>query len=122
MVEREFATLFSGDVESVHVVYDTAKLDKLVEEYEKLHGNLTDLLDDYTSKKRRHKKFKRKQVRSCFSWAGCGVQRARDVIYGIHTHCWTIKHPRSGATELCGASRHDAAMRSDTVACITIKL
>ena len=79
MVEREFATLFSGDVESVHVVYDTAKLDKLVEEYEKLHGNLTDLLDDYTSKKRRHKKFKRKQVRSCFFGACCSVHRARDV-------------------------------------------
>ena len=79
MVEREFATLFSGDVESVHVVYDTAKLDTLVEEYEKLHGNLTDLLDDYTSKKRRHKKFKRKQVRSCLFWACCGIHRASNV-------------------------------------------
>lgn len=56
-------TLFPGDVQSVHVVYDTAKLDSLVEEYEKIHGNLTDMLDDYTSKKRRHKKFKRKTVR-----------------------------------------------------------
>ena len=63
MVEREMHTLFPGDVQSVHVVYDTAKLDSLVEEYEKIHGNLTDLLDDYTSKKRRHKKFKRKTVR-----------------------------------------------------------
>ena len=63
MVEREMHTLFPGDVQSVHVVYDTAKLDALVEEYEKIHGNLTDLLDDYTSKKRRHKKFKRKTVR-----------------------------------------------------------
>ena len=63
MVEREMNTLFPGDVQSVHVVYDTAKLDSLVEEYEKIHSNLTDLLDDYTSKKRRHKKFKRKTVR-----------------------------------------------------------
>ncbi len=57
------ATLFPGEVQAVHVVYDTAKLDNLVEEYEKLHSNLTDLLDDYTSKKRRHKKIKRKQAR-----------------------------------------------------------
>ncbi|KAK9840790.1 hypothetical protein WJX81_004889 [Elliptochloris bilobata] len=63
MVEREMAALFPGDVQSVHSVYDTAKLDSLTEEYEKLHGNLTDLLDDYTSKKRRHKKFKRKTTR-----------------------------------------------------------
>ena len=63
-MEREYAELFPGEVEAVHVVHDTAPMNSLVKEYAKLKGKLEDLVDDYTSKKRRHKKIKRKQARS----------------------------------------------------------
>ena len=64
MVEREYEELFPGEVEAVHVVRDTAVLNGLVKEYDTLRGKLEDLLDDYTSKKRRHKKIKRKTARA----------------------------------------------------------
>lgn len=54
--------LFPGEVEAVHVVYDLAALNGLCKEYDTLKRNLEDLVDDYTSKKRRHKPIKRKQV------------------------------------------------------------
>lgn len=62
MVEQEYAELFPGEVEAVHVVYDLAALNGLCKEYDTLKRNLEDLVDDYTSKKRRHKPIKRKQV------------------------------------------------------------
>ncbi len=46
----------------VNLVYDTSELDKLVAEYEKLKGQLTDLVDDWISKKRRGKPIKAKPV------------------------------------------------------------
>ena len=51
-MEREYAELFPGEVEAVHVVHDTAPMNSLVKEYAKLKGKLEDLVDDYTSKKR----------------------------------------------------------------------
>ena len=44
--------------------WDTLQCDlnKLCKEYGKLKGKLADLIDDYTSKKRRHKKIKPQQV------------------------------------------------------------
>ena len=64
MVEREYGELFPGEVEAVHVVRDTAGLNALVKEYGTLKGKLEDLLDDCTSKKRRHRKIKRKTARA----------------------------------------------------------
>ena len=52
-------------MEAVHVVHDMADVNKLCSEYMKLKGKLTDLVDDYTSKKRRHKKIKPAKVSSC---------------------------------------------------------
>ncbi|CAL8466090.1 g5626 [Coccomyxa elongata] len=63
MVEQEYVELFPGEVEAVHVVYDLAALNGLCKEYDTLKRNLEDLVDDYTSKKRRHKPIKRKQER-----------------------------------------------------------
>ncbi|CAK0785988.1 hypothetical protein CVIRNUC_009201 [Coccomyxa viridis] len=63
VVQREYDELFGGEVEAVHVVQDMADLNKLCKEYEKLKGKLADLIDDYTSKKRRHKKIKPQKVR-----------------------------------------------------------
>lgn len=62
VVELEYDELFGGEVEAVHVVYDMADLNKLCNEYTKLKGKLADLVDDYTSKKRRHKKIKPQTV------------------------------------------------------------
>ena len=64
IVEREYAELFPGEVEAVHVVHDTAAINSAVKEYGKLKGKLEDLLDDYVSKKRRHMKIKRKKARA----------------------------------------------------------
>ena len=64
MVEQEYEELFPREVEAVHVCYDLADLNGFVKEYEKLKKNLEDLVDDYTSKKRRHKSIKRKKVTS----------------------------------------------------------
>ncbi len=63
MVEQEYQELFPGEIEAVHVCYDLADLNGLCGEYEKLKRNLEDLVDDYTSKKRRHKPIKRKKAR-----------------------------------------------------------
>ena len=63
MVEQEYEELFPNEVEAVHVCYDLADLNGYCNEYEKLKRNLEDLVDDYTSKKRRHKSIKRKTVR-----------------------------------------------------------
>ena len=62
VVQREYDEIFEGEVEAVHVVQDMADLNKLCKEYEKLKGKLADLIDDYTSKKRRHKKIKPQKV------------------------------------------------------------
>ncbi len=62
-VERQYNDLYPGAVEAVHVVYNTTDLDSLFSEYNNLQNNLQDLLDVYTSQKRRHKKIVRKQVR-----------------------------------------------------------
>lgn len=64
VVELEYDELFGGEVEAVHVVYDMADLNKLCKEYTKLKDKLADLIDDYTSKKRRHKKIKPQKVPS----------------------------------------------------------
>lgn len=61
-MEQEYEELFGDEVEAVHVVYDMADLNKLCNEYTKLKGKLADLVDDYTSKKRRHKKIKEQKV------------------------------------------------------------
>ena len=62
LVETEFNKLYPGDVEAVHMVYDCSELDKLVKEYDTLKGKALDLIDTYTTKMRRGKKFKRKTV------------------------------------------------------------
>jgi hypothetical protein len=86
MVEREYGELFPGEVEAVHVVHDTATLNGLVKEYETLKGKLEDLLDDCTSKKRRHRKIKRKTVRARRGLL-CGFWVALCVPVG---HCWGL--------------------------------
>ena len=43
-------------------MHDTTDLDKLVREYDKLKGLLTDYVDDLVSQKRRGKTLKEKQV------------------------------------------------------------
>jgi hypothetical protein len=65
MVEHEYAELFPGEVHSVHVVHDLSSLNKYTNEYETLKGKLEDLMDDYISKRRRHRKIKRKKVWTC---------------------------------------------------------
>ena len=63
LVEREFNELYAGQVAAVHTVFLCPELDKLVSEYDKLSNGLLDLLDGYTSMKRRGKPMKRKTVR-----------------------------------------------------------
>ena len=63
MVDNEYRELHPDEVEEVHVLNDTAHLEKLVKEYRKLQRSLEDLIDDFTSKKRRNKKIKLKLVR-----------------------------------------------------------
>ena len=68
-MEQEYHQLFPGEVEAVHPIYDTAALDKVAHEYDVTRDKLTDLLDEYTSRKRRHAKIKRKTVRpSAHPW------------------------------------------------------
>ena len=62
-MEREYRELYPGDLAAVHMVYLCPDLDKLVQEYDKLNDSLLDLLDGYTSMKRRGKPMKRKTVR-----------------------------------------------------------
>lgn len=63
VVDNEYRQLHPDEVEEVHVLNDTAHLEKLVKEYQKLQRSLEDLIDDFTSKKRRNKKIKPKLVR-----------------------------------------------------------
>ena len=64
LVEREFTQLYAGDVAAVHMVYLCPDLEALVKEYDKLTNQLLDLLDGYTSLKRRGKPMKRKTVQA----------------------------------------------------------
>eukprot|EP00884_Botryococcus_braunii_P010053 jgi/Botrbrau1/19049/Bobra.0100s0073.2 len=61
-VEKEFDELYPNSVDAVNLVYDTSELDKLLREYNSIKESLQNLLDIYTSQKRRHKKIIRKQV------------------------------------------------------------
>lgn len=61
-MKEEFDELYPGEVEEVHLVRNTRELDPKAAEYKKTVQELTDLLDDYTSKRRRHKEIKRKKA------------------------------------------------------------
>lgn len=62
VVKQEFDELYPGEVEAVHLVRNTRELDPKAAEYKKTVQDLIDLLDDYTSKRRRHKEIKRKKA------------------------------------------------------------
>lgn len=74
-MEREYNELYPHSVEAVNLVYDTTELDSLLKEYNTLKENLQDLLDTYTSQKRRHKKIIRKQVIACGKHVICEASR-----------------------------------------------
>ena len=63
-MDNEYRQLHPDEVEQVHVLHDTDHLEKLTKEYNKLQRSTEDLIDDFTSKKRRNKKIKPKMVRS----------------------------------------------------------
>ena len=77
MVRDEYNDLFEGDVNAIHVVYQSKDLDPLVDEYNGLVRSLEDLIDDYASKMQRDKTVKRQTVSfqpllSYFAWACLG--------------------------------------------------
>ena len=63
LVRNEYDELFTGEVEAVHLVYNTNSLDPLVKEYDGMIRDLEDLIDDYASQLSRGKDVKRKDVR-----------------------------------------------------------
>ena len=63
MVADEYNDLFGGQVVSVQPVHETTKLEKLVKKYDKASQKLWDMVGDYSNKKRKGKKIKRKQAR-----------------------------------------------------------
>ena len=63
MVADEYSDLFGGQVVSVQPVHETTKLEKLVKKYDKASQKLWDMVGDYSNKKRKGKKIKRKQAR-----------------------------------------------------------
>ncbi|KAK9864573.1 hypothetical protein WJX84_004373 [Apatococcus fuscideae] len=79
VVDTEYRELHPDEVEEVHVLNDTAVLERLVKEYQKLQRSLEDLIDDFTSKKRRSKKIKPKLVRVIgLQYGSWGIQ-----TYGV---------------------------------------
>ncbi|KAK9804434.1 hypothetical protein WJX72_012500 [[Myrmecia] bisecta] len=62
LVEKEYNELYPGEVEAVHVVYDTSSLEALDKEYHNEMRALTDLLDEYTSMVRRGKEVKKRKT------------------------------------------------------------
>ena len=62
MVQQEYDELYGGDVNVVHLVYQSKDLDPLVEEYKGILRSLEDLVDDYASKMQRDKNVKRQSV------------------------------------------------------------
>jgi hypothetical protein len=75
VVQTEFDELYPGQVDFVTPVYNTDKLDATYAKYNAIHGALTDLLDDYTSKANRGKPVKRRMVRAIqkpfLPWLDC---------------------------------------------------
>lgn len=69
MVKRVYRSreLYPRDLTAEHVVYLCPDLDNCMQEHDKLNDQLLDLLDGYTSMKRRGKPMKRKTVRSLFA-------------------------------------------------------
>ncbi|KAK9843537.1 hypothetical protein WJX81_008012 [Elliptochloris bilobata] len=62
LVQKTVEDAFPGAVVRVHAVYDTSRLEPLVAEYEQTARRLADLLDDYTSRLRRHRSVKRRKM------------------------------------------------------------
>ena len=62
LVQKTVEDAFPGAVVRVHAVYDTSRLEPLAAEFEQTARRLADLLDDYTSKRRRHRSVKRRKV------------------------------------------------------------
>lgn len=63
MVKKTTEDAFPGSVVRVHAVYDTSRLEPLTREFKDTRRRLADLLDDYTSRLRRHRSVKRRKAR-----------------------------------------------------------
>ena len=61
-VEQQFNAVFDGQVEEVHVCYNTRELDKLVNEYNSTLIKLQDQIDEYIRLDKLRKKIKRQKV------------------------------------------------------------
>ena len=61
-VEQQFNAVFDGQVEEVHVCYNTRELDKLVSEYNSTLTKLQDQIDEYIRFDKLRKKPKRQKV------------------------------------------------------------
>ncbi len=62
-VEEEFNAVFDGQVQEVHVCYNTRELDKLVSEYNGTLIKLQDQIDEYIRLDKLRKKIKRQKAR-----------------------------------------------------------
>lgn len=88
LVQKTVEDAFPGAVVRVHAVYDTARLEPLAAEYEQTARRLADLLDDYTSKLRRHRSVKRRKVQYLHARLSCallmseegGLQVVRQIL------------------------------------------
>ena len=63
LVKKTTEDAFPGSVVRVHAVYDTSRLVPLTREFSDTRRRLADLLDDYTSRLRRHRSVKRRKAR-----------------------------------------------------------
>ena len=83
MVDNEYQDLHPDEVSEGHMLRDTQKLDPFVKEYAKLQQQLEDLVDNYSAKKLRGKKIKRKQV-CCYSWQSDHWQAWHVTVFVEH--------------------------------------
>ena len=80
---------FPGAVVRVHAVYDTSRLEPLAAEFEQTARRLADLLDDYTSKRRRHRSVKRRKVQRLHARLLSALLTSKAGLWG---DMWEILH------------------------------
>lgn len=65
MVAREFEEVFPGQVEGIHVAYNTPRLASLAKEFQKTRQKLEDTLDLYLSQRQRGRVIRKRSMVCC---------------------------------------------------------
>lgn len=103
MIQSEYNDLYEGDVAAVNVVYQSADLDPLVDEYQGILRSMEDLIDSYASQLQREKDVKRQTVSPMSS--GQGSKSKLILPFFVTAFIW-LSSNSSSSSPTWGKSRY----------------